>query len=85
MAKTAKPVSELSFESALAELEQIVTRLEGSDVSLEQSLQSYQRGAQLLKYCQSQLAEAEQRVRLFENGELREFEPAPPDESSAAK
>jgi exodeoxyribonuclease VII small subunit len=63
-----------SFEAALAELEAIVQGMEAGKLSLEESLAAYQRGAVLLKYCQNALAVAEQKIRVLEAGELRDFE-----------
>ena len=45
----------------------------GSDDALEQSLATYSRGAQLLKYCQAQLADAQQKVRILEDDTLKLF------------
>ncbi len=64
------------FETALAELEQIVQKMEGGSLSLEESISAYQRGSELLKHCQKQLGEAEQKIRLLENGALRDFDPS---------
>ena len=74
MAKTPKTESPPTFEAALAELETLVAAMESGDLALEQSLTSYQRGAELLNYCQSQLANAQERVRILEAGELQPFE-----------
>ena len=74
MAKSQKMESPPTFEAALAELETLVVAMESGDLALEQSLTSYQRGAELLKYCQSQLANAQERVRILEVGELKPFE-----------
>ncbi len=74
MAKTQKTESPLTFEAALAELESLVTSMESGDLALEQSLTSYQRGAELLKFCQAKLADAQERVRILEAGELKPFE-----------
>ena len=68
------------FEKALQELEGIVQAMEQNPMGLEDSLTSYERGMQLLKYCQEQLSSAEQKVRILENGALRDF--APDDEDS---
>lgn len=68
MAKTA--ISPKSFESAIAELESIVQEMETGNITLEQALEHYQRGAGLLKYCQETLQAAEQRVLQLENGAL---------------
>jgi exodeoxyribonuclease VII small subunit len=76
MAKPNNAEKPLTFESALAELEGIVSQMEGGDLNLEQSLSSYQRGAVLLKFCQVQLAQAHERVRVLEAGELTPFSDA---------
>ena len=55
-------VSALSFEDALAELEQIVRRLESGQQKLEDAITAYERGAALRKHCEAKLAEAEARV-----------------------
>ena len=69
--KTTKLEHGPTFESALAELENIVTRMEGGQLSLENSLNAYKRGAELLKYCQAQLADAQQQVKVLEAGALQ--------------
>jgi exodeoxyribonuclease VII small subunit len=61
-ATTSEP---LHYESAIAELESIVTQLESGQLLLEQSLAVYQRGAELLKLCQQSLADAEQQVSIL--------------------
>ena len=64
------------FESAIAELEGVVKSLEEGDLPLEKSLQLFERGVQLSRFCHAQLEEAEKRIELLnERGELR---PAPP-------
>ena len=55
-------IASMSFEDALAELEQIVRRLEGGQVKLDEAIQSYERGAQLKQHCEKKLNEAQQRV-----------------------
>jgi exodeoxyribonuclease VII small subunit len=62
-----------SFEAALTELEGIVARMEGGDLSLEQSLRDYKRGAQLLQFCQNALRDAQQQVKVLEDGMLQDF------------
>jgi exodeoxyribonuclease VII small subunit len=59
------PDDNLSFEHALAELEQIVRALEDGQVGLEESLASYEKGVGLLKRCYGQLRQAEQRIQLL--------------------
>ena len=56
------PVSQMSFEEALAELESVVTRLEGGQVPLEESIRLYERGDALRKRCEEKLREAELKV-----------------------
>ncbi len=55
-------ITKMSFEAALAELEQIVARLEGGKVELEESIKIYERGEALRKHCDAKLAEAEARI-----------------------
>ena len=63
------------FEGAIAELETIVRRLEEGDLALEQSLELYERGVRLSRYCHARLEEAERRIEvLTEGGDLQ---PAP--------
>ncbi len=54
----------ISFEDALAELEQVVRDLEDGQVGLEASLARYERGVGLIKTCYAQLRDAEQRILL---------------------
>jgi exodeoxyribonuclease VII small subunit len=54
-----------SFELAVSELEAIVAQMESGQLPLEQSLSAYKRGAELLQYCQSTLAEVEQQIRIL--------------------
>jgi exodeoxyribonuclease VII small subunit len=63
MSETKQPeVSTLSFEDALAELEQIVRGLESGQQKLEDAITAYERGSALRRHCESKLAEAEARV-----------------------
>ncbi len=64
------PVSS-SYELALNELEQLVAAVEGAQMPLDQLLQSYRRGADLLQFCRTQLEAAEQQVKVLEDGQLR--------------
>ncbi len=56
------PISEMTFEQAMSELERIVTQLERGDVPLEDSISLYENGAELKKRCEAKLKEAEQKV-----------------------
>jgi exodeoxyribonuclease VII small subunit len=69
----AGPSESLSFEKALEELESIVARMEEGKLPLEESLAAYQRGAELLRFCESKLTDAQARIAILEGGELREF------------
>jgi exodeoxyribonuclease VII small subunit len=55
-------IAKLSFEDALSELEGIVSKLEGGDVGLEQSIDIYTRGTQLRQHCDSKLKDAKTRI-----------------------
>jgi exodeoxyribonuclease VII small subunit len=55
-------VASMSFEDALAELEQIVRRLEAGQVRLDDAILCYGRGTQLKRHCEQKLNEAQQRV-----------------------
>jgi exodeoxyribonuclease VII small subunit len=68
MAEDARPVEGLSFEAALAELEQVVARLEKGEVPLEESLALYERGAALRRHCDARLKAAEARVAEIAQG-----------------
>ena len=58
------------FESAIGELETIVKTLEAGDLSLEQSLQLFERGVQLSRFCHTRLEDAERRIEILsQNGE----------------
>ena len=61
MSETAE-ISGLSFEKALAALEDIVARLEAGKVDLEESIKIYERGESLRKHCEAKLKEAEARI-----------------------
>jgi len=76
-----KTPNEPDFETMLHELEQIVERMEQGEISLEQSLEDFERGMALARACQGQLKDAEQRVEkvLRRNNELK-AEPLEPAE-----
>ncbi len=64
---------DINFEKALEELEGIVEDLESGDLSLENSLKSFEKGIKLARQCQEQLSKAELQVQklIEENGELK--------------
>ncbi|NDU99398.1 exodeoxyribonuclease VII small subunit [Pseudoroseicyclus tamaricis] len=57
------PVESMSFEAALAELEQVVTKLDRGEVPLEESIALYNRGAALKTHCEAKLKDAEEKVQ----------------------
>ena len=60
------------FESAIAELDTIVKRMEEGDLTLEKSMELYERGLQLSRFCHSTLEAAERRIEILnERGELK--------------
>ena len=65
-----------SYESALAELESLVARIDAGELPLNQLLVNYQRGAFLLQFCRDQLAAVETQIKLLEDGQLKPWEGA---------
>ncbi|MBV8159269.1 MAG: exodeoxyribonuclease VII small subunit [Dyella sp.] len=61
----ASPAPAADFENSLDELEQLVARMEGGELSLDESLASFERGIGLYRHCQQALESAELRVRLL--------------------
>jgi exodeoxyribonuclease VII small subunit len=64
-----------SFESALAELEGIVAAMEAGQMPLQEALDAYKRGMDLLHQCQATLTAAEQQIRILDANGLRDFNP----------
>ena len=60
---------DLKFEDALSELEVLVTRMEGGEMTLEASIAAYGRGMALLRHCQGQLAAAEEKIRVMDGAD----------------
>jgi exodeoxyribonuclease VII small subunit len=60
-----------SYEAALAELDRLVQAMETSQLPLDQLLDSYRRGADLLNYCRGRLEAVEQQVKVLEDGQLK--------------
>lgn len=77
MAKTQSDIAALSFEKALAELEDIVAKLEQGRVELEESIALYERGAALKAHCETKLRSAQERIeKIVVDGEGVKAEPA---------
>jgi exodeoxyribonuclease VII small subunit len=60
-----------SYELALAELDQLVQRMEGGQLPLDQLLDGYRRGTDLLAFCRGRLQAVEAQVKLLEEGQLK--------------
>ncbi|MCW8905797.1 MAG: exodeoxyribonuclease VII small subunit [Sedimenticola sp.] len=71
-----KETPEPSFEQALSELETLVDTLEQGDLSLEESLKSFERGVALTRTCQQALKEAEQKIQILTEQQV-DAEPEP--------
>jgi len=63
----------LSFENAIAELEEIVQKLEKGELSLEESISFFQRGVELAKYCSNKLDEAERSITMLIEDDKRQI------------
>jgi len=62
MDHTAPEIAGMSFEDALRALEEVVRKLEGGDVPLDDSISLYERGEELRKHCQARLDAAQARI-----------------------
>lgn len=72
MAKTsAAPTAPTTYEQALAELDRLVQAMESGQLPLDQLLDSYKRGAELLQLCRGRLDAVEQQVQVLEDGQLK--------------
>lgn len=72
--RTEKPVEELSYEEALAELEEIVSALEGEQSQLDESIRLFERGQALAAHCGRLLEVAELKVKQVAGDEVFPFE-----------
>ena len=74
MPKAAAPAPQsepASYEAALEELEQLVTRIESGQLPLEQMLAGYQRGAVLLNFCRTRLEAVQDQIKVLDEGALQ--------------
>lgn len=76
-----RPIDEMTFREASVELEQIVRSLEAGDLELEESLERYNRGVELLRSLRARLASAEQKVQVLLDA--TDEDAAGPDTTSA--
>ncbi len=63
-----------SFEAAMAELAQLVARMEAGELTLEASVAAYARGSELVQYCAAQLEKVEQQVKILDGDMLKPFQ-----------
>lgn len=61
----ARKIKEAGFESTLAELEELVARMEAGNLPLEEAMRNFERGVQLTRECQAALQAAQQRVQVL--------------------
>ena len=64
-------VESISFEQALDELDTLVRRMESGQLSLDESIGAYRRGAELARFCQNKLASAEQEIKRLEGDVMK--------------
>jgi exodeoxyribonuclease VII small subunit len=64
-----------TFEQALDELDVLVRRMESGELSLDESIAAYRRGAELARLCQARLAQAEQEIKQLEGDMLKPLDP----------
>ncbi len=60
-----------TYEQALAELDRLVAQMEGGQLPLDQLLDGYRRGAELLNFCRAKLQDVESQVKVLEDGQLK--------------
>jgi exodeoxyribonuclease VII small subunit len=77
-----KKTESFDFESALEELETLVTAMEDGELSLEESMLAFEKGIKLTRECQSALRQAEQKVQILinENGDTEALDDAETDD-----
>jgi exodeoxyribonuclease VII small subunit len=71
-----RPQGPASYEQALAELDLLVQRMEAGQLPLDQLLDSYRRGTDLLVWCRQRLQAVEEQVKLLEDGQLKPWSAA---------
>jgi exodeoxyribonuclease VII small subunit len=69
-------IATLSFEQALEELDQLVRKMESGELSLDDSITAYRRGAELAQHCQGKLAVAEQEIAKLDGDVLKPLDPS---------
>ena len=64
-----KKSDKLTFEEALSELEKIAERLEEGELGLDDSIAAFEKGVNLVKFCQEKLEEAERKIEILQKGD----------------
>jgi exodeoxyribonuclease VII small subunit len=72
-ASAASPALPARYEDALEELEALVQKMEAGQLPLDQLLQSYARGAELLNFCRGKLQAVQEQVKVLEDGQLKSW------------
>ena len=67
--------TEVTFETAISELEQIIQHIETNQIDLESALNQYKQGMELVKFCQDKLQDVEQKIKILdqETNQLKDF------------
>ncbi len=63
-----KDIEKMSFEDALEELKEIVSRLESGEGKLDEAIEAYERGAKLKQHCEAKLREAQEKIEKISHG-----------------
>lgn len=69
--------NKISFESAMKQLEDITQKLENGDLTLEESIELFQKGMELSNVCSKQLDQAERKITMLIQNKMGEFEEVP--------
>lgn len=70
-ASTKSPPEPASYEQALAELDRLVQQMEAGQMPLDELLNGYRRGAELLSFCRARLQAVEEQVKVLDEGALK--------------
>ncbi|BAL95008.1 exodeoxyribonuclease VII small subunit [Rubrivivax gelatinosus] len=71
MSSVPAPQEPASYEEAVAELDRLVQRMETGQMPLDQLLDGYRRGSELLTFCRNRLQAVEEQVKLLDDGQLK--------------
>ena len=68
--------NEVTFETAISELEQIIQHIETNQIDLESALNQYKQGMELVQFCQDKLRDVEQKIKILdqETNQLKDFQ-----------